>query len=98
MPQIFPLQMLQGNCDLVCSNSGSCCGSSYKMVECSRLLVTEIMGTHHTNTLDSYNMCQLTTTNMVTCLKSNILTEPSDPTEANKFLPPPALVKAMSCT
>ena len=31
-------------------------------------------------------------------LRSNILTEPSDPTDANRSLPVPARVKAMSCT
>ena len=34
--------------------------------------------------------------NCVPHLRSNILTDPSDPTEAKRSLPPPALVKAMS--
>ena len=33
-----------------------------------------------------------------TDLRSNNLTEPSEPTEANKSRPLPALVKAISCT
>lgn len=47
---------------------------------------------NHTHVICALNYIQ--TTN----LRSNSLTEPSEPTEANKSRPLPALVKAISCT